>query len=125
MYCKVYSLAVCLCREIKISSSGATTFPAMKTKLKHIFFLATLSFTAMACGGSAAKPLSGLDVSLLPVGLLTVSPQQSDDEETEPATLKIDPEAKDNAAGTARTAKRSSPRNTRDQQQHSTISNQQ
>lgn len=42
----------------------------MNAKLKHIiFFLAVVSLALTACGGGAAKPFSGLDVSLLPVGL--------------------------------------------------------
>jgi hypothetical protein len=98
----------------------------MKAKLKHIFFLASLSFAAMACGGSTAKPLSGLDVSLLPASLLTISPKPADSEELESATLKIESEAKDNiTTASDRTAKRSSPRNFPVNHQPSTISNQQ
>ena len=98
----------------------------MKTKLKHIFFLASLSLAATACGGSGASPLSGLDVSLLPVGLLSVSPKPADDEDAEPVILITDTETKDNVAtASGRTAKRSSPRNLRDEYQPSTISNQQ
>lgn len=56
-----------------------SNFPAMNTKLKHIFFLAALSLAFMACGGSVAKPVSGLDVSVLP-GLLSIPEVPTDKE---------------------------------------------
>lgn len=80
MYCKVYSLAVCLCHEMKKPRlAGATIFLVMKTKTKRIFFLAALCFSAMACGGSLTKPVSGLDVTLLPAQLLSISPVAAGD----------------------------------------------
>lgn len=55
----------------------------MKTKIKHIFFLAALCLAATACGGSMTKPVSGLDVTLLPAQLLSISPKGADGEATE------------------------------------------
>lgn len=98
----------------------------MKAKLKHIFFLASLSLAAIACGDNAARPLSGLDVSLLPASLLTISPKPADTGDDESVTLKTDTKAKNNVAtASARTVKRSSPRNFPGNHQPSTISNQQ
>jgi hypothetical protein len=92
MYCKVYSLAVCLCREMKNSApAGATIFPAMTTKLKLIFLLAALSLTAMSCGGSLTKPVSGLDVSALPAQMLSISPASSEESETQTAETEETP----------------------------------
>ena len=86
MYCKVYSLAVCLCHEmIEPPLPGATIFLVMKTKtkLKHFFLLASLCLVAMACGGHLARPVSGLDVSLLATQLLSISPKAAVDEAAE------------------------------------------
>lgn len=55
----------------------------MKTKLKHIFFLSAVCLAATACGGSMAKPVSGLDVTLLPAQLLSISPKGADGETIE------------------------------------------
>lgn len=55
----------------------------MKTKLKHLFFLATLALSATACGGGLAKPTSGFDISVLSPKLLSVNPAavgQADEE---------------------------------------------
>jgi len=54
---------------------------SMKTKLKHVFFLASLVFAATACGSGMAKPTSGLDVSALSPRLLSISPTVSDSNE--------------------------------------------
>lgn len=61
----------------------------MKTKLKHIFFLSALCLAATACGGSMTKPVSGLDVTLLPTQLLSISPKGADVEamEQEPSPV--------------------------------------
>lgn len=53
----------------------------MKTKLKHVFLLASLVFAATACGSSMTKPTSGLDVSALSPRLLSISPTVSDSNE--------------------------------------------
>jgi len=65
----------------------------MKTKLKHILFLAAISFSAVACGGSVAKPVSGFDVSMLSPSVLTVTPTESDDEDSsQESTFSVDSE---------------------------------
>ena len=107
----------------KTRAFGATTFLAMKIKLKHIFYLAALSFAAMACGGIASKPLSGLDLSLIPIDILTVNPKSPDTDKTETEPLNF---TKENVAtSSAFTAKLHATKNVRDVQQQSTISNQQ
>ena len=67
----------------------------MKTKLKHFFFLAAFSLAATACGGSMAKPVSGLDVSVLPARLLSISPAPAGTNEVTPEPLQLS-EAKTN-----------------------------
>lgn len=54
-----------------------------KTKLKHIFFLASFCLAAIACGGHVAQPASGIDMTLLPAGLLSISPKGPEDKRVE------------------------------------------
>ncbi|HRI58764.1 MAG TPA: hypothetical protein PK228_03550 [Saprospiraceae bacterium] len=57
----------------------------MNTKLKHFFLLAALSLASIACSSGLAKPVSGLDLSLLPARMLSISPA--------PAVVSKTPEA--------------------------------
>lgn len=95
----------------------------MKIKLKHIFYLAALSFAATACVGSTSRPHSGLDLSLVPIGILSVNPPPPDTDKTEPETLN---HIKQNiATASTYTAKLNVNQNVRDAHLQTTISNQQ
>lgn len=52
----------------------------MKTKLKHFFLLSAISLAATACGSSLTKPVSGLDVTMLPTRMLSIDPKVPDTE---------------------------------------------
>jgi hypothetical protein len=63
----------------------------MKTKLKHFFLLSAVVLAATACGSSLAKPVSGLDVTMLPTRMLSIDPKAPDAEAdaVEPAPLRL------------------------------------
>lgn len=52
----------------------------MKTKLKHFFLLSAISLAATACGSSFTKPVSGLDVTMLPARMLSIGPKAPETE---------------------------------------------
>lgn len=89
MYCKVYALAVCLCCEMKKPACGATTFLAMKSKLKHFFMLSAITLVAISCGSSMAQPVSGLDVTLIPARMLSIAPKNTEQEIQTEAPLRL------------------------------------